>query len=65
MNGFIRKLRQPQVDRGGGLILRRAYIHMSNSRLFDCSRVRQFEVLNKKLNEEVSLTPQFTATKYQ
>ena len=42
-----------------------AYIHMSNSREFGCSRVRQFEALNRKLYEKVSLTPQLTATNYQ
>ena len=44
---------------------RGACIHLSNRREFNCSRVRQFEDSNKKLYEKASLTPQFTATKYQ
>ena len=39
------------------LALSGGYIHMSNSREFDCSRVRQFEALKKKLYEKSSLTP--------
>ena len=35
-----------------------AYIHMSNSRQFDCSKVRQFEVLHKKaVWKSISDTP--------
>ena len=38
---------------------------MSNSREFDCSRVRQFETFDKKLYAKASLTLRLTATKYQ
>ena len=39
-----------------------AYIHMSNRREFDCSRVIQFEALNEKLNQKASLS---TGTDYR
>ena len=42
-----------------------ACINVLNSQEFGCSRVGQFEALNKKLYEKASVTPQFTATKYQ